>query len=263
MSTKDRRARERAEREQRFLDKAQELIQRDGLLSLQMSRIAEECDYAIGTLYQHFASKEDLLVTLSTRNCMGRVTLFERAARWPGPSRERMLAIALADLMVIRARPEHFRLEQFVWTDVIWGAASAQTRQRSLDASAPLGALIEGIVRSAIAEGDLRADIGLSPQAVTIGPWTLSLGIHTLTHAEGLLEAYSLGEPYRLLMKHLHFLLNGYGWLPLFDPADDDALDALNTRLCREVFGSVCQPVCPTACTTPVATAFRSEVSHD
>ena len=262
MSTKDRRVRERAEREQRFLDKAQELIQRDGLLSLQMSRIAEECDYAIGTLYQHFASKEDLLVTLATRNCMGRVTLFERAANWPGPSRERMLAIALADLMVIRARPEHFRLEQFVWTDVIWGAASLQARQRSLEASAPLGVLIEGIVRSAIAEGDLRANIGLSPQAVTIGPWALSLGIHTLTHVEGLLVAHALDEPpYRLLLKHLHFLLNGYGWLPLFDPADDDALDALNTRLCREVFGSVCQPTCSTTCNTTTATALRSEVS--
>lgn len=209
MSTKDRRLRERGEREQRFLDKAQELIQRDGLLSLQMARIAEECDYAIGTLYQHFASKEDLLVTLATRNCLSRVHLFERAAHWRGPSRERMLAIALADLMVIRAQPEHFRLAQFVWTDVVWGAASALTRQRSLEASAPLGALIDGIVEDAIAAGDLRADIGLSPHAVTIGPWTLSMGMHTLTHAEGLLEAYALGDPYRLLMKHLHFLLNG------------------------------------------------------
>ena len=145
MSTKDRRLRERGEREQRFLDKAQELIQRDGLLSLQMARIAEECDYAIGTLYQHFASKEDLLVTLATRNCLSRVHLFECAARWQGSSRERMLAIALADQMVIRAQPEHFRLAQFVWTDVIWGAASAQTRQRSLEASAPLGALVDGI----------------------------------------------------------------------------------------------------------------------
>lgn len=263
MSTKDRRLRERAEREQQFLDKAQSLIQRDGLLSLQMSRIAEECDYAIGTLYQHFASKEDLLVTLATRNCLSRVDLFERAARWHGPSRERMLAIALADLMVIRAQPEHFRLAQFVWTDVIWGAASAETRQRSLEASRPLGALIDGIVEDAIAAGDLRADIGLSPQAVTIGPWTLSLGIHTLTHTEGLLEAHALGDPYRLLMKHLHFLLNGYGWQPLFDPADDDALDALNARLCREVFASVC-PSASSSNTIPATAQSRPEVSlHD
>lgn len=244
MSTKDRRLRERAEREQRFLDKAQELIQRDGLLSLQMSRIAEECDYATGTLYQHFASKEDLLVALATRNALSRVDLFERAARWHGPTRERMLSIALADLMVIREQPEHFRLAQFVLTDVIWGAASPTSRQRSLEASAPLGALTDSIVVDAIAAGDLPAGLGLSPQAVTIGPWTLSLGLHTLTQAEGLLEGlaspHALGDPYRLLMKHLHYLLNGYGWLPLFNPADDDALDALNARLCREVFDSPC-----------------------
>ena len=261
MSTKDRRLRERGEREQRFLDKAQELIQRDGLLSLQMARIAEECDYAIGTLYQHFASKEDLLVTLATRNCLSRVHLFECAARWQGSSRERMLAIALADQMVIRAQPEHFRLAQFVWTDVIWGAASAQTRQRSLEASAPLGALVDGIVDGAIAAGDLRADIGLTPQAVAIGPWTLSLGMQVLTHAEGMLGAHALGDPYRLLMKHLHFLLNGYGWRPLFDPADDAALDALNTRLCREVFDSTCPLLHPDSVTLNTATAFRSEVS--
>jgi AcrR family transcriptional regulator len=261
MSTKDRRLRERAEREQRFLDKAQELIQRDGLLSLQMSRIADECDYAIGTLYQHFASKEDLLVTLATRNCINRVDLFERAARWHGLTRERMVAITLADLMVIRAQPEHFRLEQFVFTDVIWGAASPSVRYRALQTGAPLGALIDGIVEDAIAAGDLRADIGLSPQAVTIGPWTLSLGIHTLSHAEGLLEAHALGDPYRLLMKHLHFLLNGYGWQPLFDPADDAALDALNTRLCREVFDSAC-PQSHRSTAMPITpTALGSEVS--
>lgn len=260
MSTKDRRLRERSEREQRFLDKAQELIQRGGLLSLQMSRIAEECDYAIGTLYQHFASKEDLLVTLATRNCMSRVDLFERAARWNGPSRERMLAIALADMMVIRAQPEHFRLAQFVWTDVIWGAASAQARQRSIEAGAPLGELIDGIVEDAIAAGDLSAHIGLSPQTVAIGPWTLSLGMHTLTHAEGMLEAHALGDPHRLLMKHLHFLLNGYGWQPLFDLADDAALDALNARLCRQIFDSECPQLSASSHRT-AATVLRSEVS--
>lgn len=262
MSTKDRRQRERAEREQRFLDKAQALIQRDGLLALQMSRIADECDYAIGTLYQHFASKEDLLVTLATRNCLSRVDLFERAARWQGPSRERMLAIALADMMVIKAQPEHFRLAQFVRTDVIWGAASADTRRHSLEASAPLSALIEGIVEDAITVGDLSAGIGLSPQAVTIGPWTLSLGMHILTHAEGLLEAHALGDPYRLLMKHLHFLLNGYGWHPLFDPSDDAALDALNRRLCKGVFDSPCPQYSPT--TAPSAAAAPAlRLPHD
>jgi AcrR family transcriptional regulator len=238
MSTKERRRRDLADREQRFLDKAQELIQRDGLLNLQMSRIAEESDYATGTLYQHFASKEDLLVTLATRNCMSRVELFERAARWPGPTRERMVAIALADLMVMREQPEHFRLAQFVWSDVVWTAASEASRQRALEACEPLAELVDGIAIEALRVGDLPADTALAPSALTIGPWTLCLGMHTLAQVDGMLDPADFGDPYRLLFKHLQYLLNGYGWQPLFDPREDVAIDALLARLSQDVFGT-------------------------
>lgn len=243
MSTKERRQRDLAAREQRFLDCAQELIQRDGLLSLQMSRIAEDCDYAVGTLYQHFASKEDLLVALATRDCLNRVGLFERAAKWNGATRERMLAIAIADLMLIRSQPQFFRLAQYVFTDVIWHAASEKARQRSLQASAPIGELIEGIVADALHRGDLPANTGLTPQTLTIGPWTLCMGMHTLVHAEGVLERHDVGEPYRLLIKNLQHLLNGYGWRPLFDVSDEAAIDAQLTRISREVFDSPSPPL--------------------
>lgn len=236
MGTKDRRQREVADREQRFLDAAQALIRRDGLLSLQMSRVAEACDYAVGTLYQHFASKEDLLVALATRNCLSRAHLFTRAADWGGPTRERMLAIAIADLMVLREQPEHFRLAQFVWTEVVWGAASAEARRRSLEATEPLGRAVDRIVEEALRNGDLPADMPLPPQALTIGPWSLCLGMHTLVHAEGVLPAAQYPDPYRLLFRHLHYLLNGYRWQPLFDPANDAALEALIERVSREVF---------------------------
>ena len=240
MATVDRKQRELACREELFLDKAQELIQRDGLLSLQMSKIAEECEYAIGTLYRHFASKEDLLVALSTRNCLGRVELFERAARWNGPTRERLLALALADLIVLREQPEHFRLAQFVWTDVVWGAASAESRQRALEACEPIATLIDGIAAEARRNGDLPADFAMPDQSLTIGPWILCLGMHTLAQQQGLLDSADVGDPYRLLFKHLHYLLNGYGWQPLFDPADDAALDRSLERLCRDVFDAPC-----------------------
>lgn len=240
MGTQDRRRREFAEREHRFLDAAQALIQGDGLLSLQMSKVADACDYAVGTLYQHFASKEDLLVALATRNCLGRADLFERAAAWRGPSRERMLAIAIADLMTLREQPEHFRLAQFVWTEVVWGAASPAARQRALEATEPLGRAVHRIAEDARAAGDLPGDLPLSPEALTIGPWSLCLGMHTLVHAEGVLPSAPHPDPYRLLFRHLQYLLNGYGWQPLFDPRDDAALDALIERVSREVFDCAC-----------------------
>ena len=240
MATLDRRQREFARREDVFLDTAQALIQREGLLNLQMSRIAEECEYAIGTLYRHFASKEDLLVALSTRNCLDRVGLFERAARWPGPTRDRIVALALADLIMLREQPEHFRLAQFVWTDVVWGAASESSRQRALTASGPLATLVDGIAAEARRNGELPADFALPDQALTIGPWILCLGMHTLSQQHGLLEPADVGDPYRLLFKHLHYLLNGYGWQPLFDPGDDERLDRAIDQLCRDVFDAPC-----------------------
>ena len=239
MGTRERRRRQFAEREQLFLDKAQELIRHDGLLTLQMSRIAHACDYAIGTLYQHFASKEDLLVALATRSCLSRVELFESAARWEGPTRERMLGVVLADLLILRDQPEYFRLAQFVWTDVVWGAASEPVRSRALQACEPLAALIEGIAAEARGVGDLPAQLSVTDEGLTIGPWILCLGMHTLAQQQGLLDP-AIGEPYRLLFKHLHYLLNGYGWQPLFDPGDDDALDRSIERLCRDVFDAPC-----------------------
>src|SRR5690606_28366892 len=239
MATHDRRQREFAQREALFLDTAQALIQREGLLNLQMARIAEECEYAIGTLYRHFASKEDLLVALATRNSLDRVELFERAARWSGPTRDRIVALALADLIVLREQPEHFRLAQFVWTEVVWGAASEPSRQRALAACEPLATLVEAISAEARARGDLPSALSMTDEGLTIGPWILSLGMHTLAQQQGLLDP-AIGDPYRLLFKHLHYLLNGYGWQPLFDPGDDDALDRSVERLCRDVFDAPC-----------------------
>ncbi len=240
MATLDRKQREFACREDLFLDRAQALIQRDGLLNLQMSKIAEDCEYAIGTLYRHFASKEDLLVALATRNCVDRVGLFERAARWNGPTRERIVALALADLIMLREQPEHFRLAQFVWTDVVWGAASEPSRRRALEACEPLATLIDGIAAEARRNGDLPAGFALPDERLTIGPWILCLGMHTLAQQQGLLDPVGIGDPYRLLFQHLHYLLNGYGWQPLFDPGDDAALDRSIERLCRDVFDAPC-----------------------
>src|SRR3546814_1451278 len=99
MGTRERRQREVAEREQRFLDAARELIQQDGLLNLQMSRIAEKCDYAVGTLYQHFVSKEDLLVALASEEAQERVDMFVRVHRWAASTRSEEHTSELQSLM--------------------------------------------------------------------------------------------------------------------------------------------------------------------
>ena len=235
MGTRERRQREIAGRAQLFLAAARDLIRQDGLLNLQMSKVAEKCDYAVGTLYQHFLSKEDLLVALATDEAQERVDMFQRVHDWgAATTRERMIGFAVADIVYARRNPEHFRLLQFALTEVVWGAAPASRRQACLDANAPLRQLTLSLIAEAVRNGDLDMR-GLQPDEVCLAPWALALGMHSIMHTEGLLEQHEIREPYHLMLRHLSELLNGLGWKPLADPTDHAAFDALAERICKEV----------------------------
>lgn len=239
MGTRERRARQFQAREELLLSKARELIVRDGLLNLQMARLAEESEHAMGTLYQHFACKEDLLLALTTESVVRQGELFQRASAWRASTRERMFAITVADTIFVQHNPEHFRIAQYAQCEVVWNASSQVRREAHYEASQPLCGSVLGIVKEAIACGDLDPR-GLNPEQVATGCWTMAMGFHSLVHADGTLEHYNVHQPYRLLCRHMQHLLNGLGWLPLVDPADDVALDDLISRIRTEVFHELC-----------------------
>lgn len=234
MGTRERRQREVAEREQLFLQAARELIRADGLLNLQMSKVAEKCDYAVGTLYQHFVSKEDLLLALATEEAQGRVELFVRVRNWEASARDRMLGFAMADMMYARCHPDHFRLLQFTFTEVVWGAAPKTRRQAFMSTHLPLRQATLDVIEDALRVGDLDAR-GLQPDQICLAPWALSIGLHAIVHHQGLLEQYQLSEPYQLMLRHISDLLNGMGWKPLGDATDTAAFVALAKRFKKEV----------------------------
>lgn len=233
MSTKDRRQRDMAQREQQFLRAAREVIQQQGLLNLQMSKVAEKCDYAVGTLYQHFESKEDLLVALAGDELHERVQAFQRVRHWQAPTRNRMLGFAVADMVLAQRNPELFRLQQFAFTEVIWDAAPQSRRQASMEAYAPLRESCEAVVDEAVACGDLDLR-GLSKSELCLAPWSLVVGMHAIVHNEGVADRDRLQEPYRLLLRHYSVLLNGLGWRSRADETDHAALDRLAAQVCEE-----------------------------
>lgn len=239
MSTRERKQREFAEREQRFLAATREQICQDGLLSLQMAKVARSCEYATGTLYQHFSSKEDLLVAICAEMAATRVDFFQRVADWQAPSRERMFAIAVADMLFAHRYPEHFRLAQFVFTEVVWQAASPQRRRHTLEVCKPMGLIVESIVNDAIAAGDLDTH-GRPPMEMSIGQWTMTLGMHNLVHAEGVLDLYDLKDPYRIMLSQVQMLLNGMNWQPPINPFDEQQLSNKINHVCSALFGDMC-----------------------
>lgn len=65
MSTAERRARELEQRERSLLDAAVALFDRDDWQAVTVEAIAERAEYAKGTVYRHFASKDDLYARLA------------------------------------------------------------------------------------------------------------------------------------------------------------------------------------------------------
>ncbi|MAT51679.1 MAG: TetR family transcriptional regulator [Porticoccaceae bacterium] len=235
MSTKKRRQREFVERESRILAKAWELLERDGLLKLQMSRLAEECEYSVGTLYHHFSSKEDMLLALATEQVSERLRLFEKVAQWQANTRDRMIGFLFADALFARREPLFFHLQQYITTPVIAAAISEERRQLAIEAHRPLAELFLSVVEEAQSNGDL-GNTTLSPLQLGLGLWALAEGMHTLVHAEGLSEPYKVSSPYSLLLNHCHAWLNGHEWRPLYPLNDLQAQAELIDRVRREVF---------------------------
>jgi AcrR family transcriptional regulator len=238
MGTRERRQRDFEAREERFLRAAADIIAVEGFLNLQMARLADACDYATGTLYQHFSSKEDLLLALVVRRQAAHIDVFRRVECWrDGNPRERMFAIVVGDLDFKRAHPDHMKLVHYVHTQAVWESASAARRAQALACVGPIGEIVSGIVGEAIACGELDA-AGLSPVALSLGPWSVSEGVHALSQLQGLFDALAIGDADRLLLRQVQTYLNGMGWRPLADPADEAATERLVARIRAEVFGA-------------------------
>lgn len=236
MSTRERKQREFQDREALFLQTAEAVIAAEGFLNLQMARLAEACDYATGTLYQHFSSKEDLLLALVVRQQEAHIDIFRRIGSWQGASpRERMFAIVVGDLDFKLRHPEHMKLVHYVHTQAVWENTSEARREQALACSDPVGTIVTGIVRDAIAAGDL-SDGDLTEMELALGPWSLCEGMAALKQVKGLFDALGIGDVDRLLFRQIQIYLNGMGWKPFADPADQASTDALVARIRAEVF---------------------------
>ncbi len=235
MGTAERRQKEKKDRETLFLEKAAELIRTEGLLNLQMARLAEACEYATGTLYQHFSSKEDLLVALAEQGACEHINIFRRAAAWDAGTRNRMFAIAVGDVFFTQKNPEHAKLMQYIFAEAVWENASSSRRESLLSQCEPINKIINQLVSEACRNGELEPN-GLRPMELALGPWCLCEGMHSLVHTQGLLEACQVERPEVLLYLHVQILLNGMGWKPLLHPIEPEAIADLVQTIRKDVF---------------------------
>ena len=144
---------------ERVLDAATELVRRDGE-KVPIARIAEHASVGVGTVYRHFATREDLLGALVYRSFGLAVDNARAAAAHPGSALDGVRAFFLATL---RDR------ERFVLPlhggPVIFTPA---TRERQ----AEVRTVLRGLIERGQGAGELRAD--LSPEDLIVAASLLS-----------------------------------------------------------------------------------------
>jgi len=229
-----RRERERKERADLILRVGRKLLLERGYLGLTMDRIASATEYSKGTIYQHFRNKEEVVLALAIETAEVRVAFFERAATFRGRPRERMSAVGLAAELLVRLHPEHLRSELIVAASSVRDKVSSERQAELQGCEHRCMGIAAGIVRDAVAAGDLVLPEGSTPETLSFGLWSLCYGSFVLIATEQLhLGPLGIREPLLALAQSQQRLLDGYGWAPL---SEREASRATRERILTEVF---------------------------
>lgn len=230
---KTRKQKEIEQREELLVTTAGQILLSEGFAALSMERLAEELETAKGTIYNHYPNREELLLSMAVTAINKRQAMFDAASTSQGNSRERMLAIGVACEIYRRNYPLHFVVESTVRQSAIWDRCTEERRDLMKQHEHRCMTLVSGIVRSAIADGDLKLSCGLNPEEMTLSLWALTFGSYIIDMTSPSLKDIGIDSIYRSVRMGALHLLNGHQWQPLWS-AEEHEERLIET--CQSVF---------------------------
>lgn len=174
------RSEKRQKREEMILDRAQDQIAEFGFLDLKMSDLAKAADLSVGTLYAHFASKEDLLLGIAIRAGARRTAFFETARRHDGSAIEKFIIASLLDIRFSIENPALFEAEYLAFAPSIWQRATVGRHQSLLAQIGSITRMFQDFLDQAWQDLGLDAQSGESGRTLNLGSWALSFGMNAL-----------------------------------------------------------------------------------
>lgn len=232
MSAADRRKRKFDRREALLLDAAETVVQREGVGGLTMDRLGSMIEYSRSTVYLHFANRSDVLAALAVRALGEFRGACERIAIEPMASRTRLLSILVAYQVVAVRYPHLARLTPSIYDRQLIEQASEE-RQRALEQARQSAAMLAaGVVREAIASGDLVSDPPPNPVGLMLPIWTMMMGGGVILADDKSIWQTELASPQEILYQGLAKYLDGLGWKPIgHAPLFGDVLSSVERLL--------------------------------
>ncbi|NVD06444.1 TetR/AcrR family transcriptional regulator [Vibrio sp. JPW-9-11-11] len=204
-----------ADREVELTLLAKSLVQEQGWSNLTMDKLTASSAYSKGTIYNHFCSKEDVIIALCIHSLKSEAVLFARSAEFEGSSREKMIALHVGYRIYARMEPILSTCAIMAKTPWVLEKASAE-RVKALN-------LLEEqvideadlLIQSGIEQGDVKFSPGIGSDAIVFANWSIAFGSNALTqNASNSNCIQRLQDPYSVL-NNANMLLDGLGWRPL------------------------------------------------
>ncbi|TWU58907.1 Bacterial regulatory protein, tetR family [Rubripirellula tenax] len=207
------------DRESRILHLARPMVAGGGLAALSMEAIAKEMKYTKGTIYNHFSCKEEILLALAIQSSETRLALFHVAGQSQAGSRDAMAAIGIGCEDFRTRFADLFIIETLVRHATIWEKASDQRRETLLGCESRTMGLVATLGHRAVKEGDLKLPRGLHVEELIFGLWSLTYGGMMIDASSPGLSEIGIRDTSASIRRNCNAMMDGYGWLPLYEPA--------------------------------------------
>jgi TetR/AcrR family transcriptional regulator len=171
--------RRKARTVQAILEAAERQFLERGYGAATLEAIAEDADVAVGSIYFHFAGKDDLYLAVTER-AIEQLTAYEdNALAGATTPRARLIALGDAYLRFALDHPRAFRLLAFPYAEIQGRDGAAAARQARIEARASfLITRLTGIVQEVIDAG-ARHDIDAARAARFMwGAWNGVIALH-------------------------------------------------------------------------------------
>ncbi|TCI03747.1 TetR/AcrR family transcriptional regulator [Corallincola luteus] len=234
MGVSVRKGHEMSQREELLLDVALSVVEESGFSKLTMDKLVKQSGFSKGTIYNHFASKEDLFSALSLRSIRIQLGLYSRIFAMAGGSREKLVVMAMAYRLFSQLYPT---LYQVVLSSKMRSVAEKVSAERACvmsESENKLVAVITQLVKQGGANKELTFDRNLQPDEVTFAVWSMAFGTNVLMETVGQVSnvtCLDVSEGDRAMFLNINLICDGLGWLPLSRDKDYWAIWQQNSQL--------------------------------
>ncbi len=230
--TLTRKQREMLEREELILDAAQSMLHQKGYNHLTMDRVAEAVEYSKGTIYNHFASKEDMVCSLCCRFIKNLIDVFERAYQYGGSTRERYSAIGIGYSLYNQLHPLDSQNIQTLKNNAVREKISDEKLSEMESLEQKITKISMSIVQDGIDCGDLDKKYQDQVSTIVFGCWSMHYGALLLGQSDIPLRELGFSPVVKMLWHNANIYLDGYHWTPLSTTNDSEKLfEKISTAL--------------------------------